>query len=46
MTATTTEHEESRSTCLAALESRARRPLPSGPGGPPEAPGEPLRALS
>jgi RNA polymerase sigma-70 factor, ECF subfamily len=31
-------------TCLTALESRARRPLPSGLGGPSEAPEEPLRA--
>jgi RNA polymerase sigma-70 factor (ECF subfamily) len=46
MTATTTEYEESSSTCLTALESRARRPPPSGTGGQPEAPGEPLRALS
>lgn len=31
-------------TCLTALEGRARRPLPSGLGGPAEAPEEPLRA--
>lgn len=46
MTATTTEHEEFSNACLTALERRAGRPPASGPGGPSEAPEEPLRALS
>ncbi|WP_206327837.1 hypothetical protein [Streptomyces sp. S3(2020)] len=40
----TRPHRIATSTCLTALESRVRRPLPSGPGGCSEAPGEPLRA--
>ena len=36
-------HRIATNTCLTALESRARRPLPSGLGGPSEAPEEPLR---
>ncbi|WP_323185185.1 MULTISPECIES: hypothetical protein [unclassified Streptomyces] len=36
-------HRIATSTCLTALESRARRPLLSGLGGPSEAPEEPLR---
>jgi RNA polymerase sigma-70 factor (ECF subfamily) len=37
-------HRIATNTCLTALESRARRPLPAGLGGPSEAPEEPLRA--
>ncbi|MGW2564640.1 sigma-70 family RNA polymerase sigma factor [Streptomyces sp. NPDC001537] len=36
-------HRIATNTCLTALESRARRPLPAGLGGPSEAPEEPLR---
>ncbi|MFF4806520.1 sigma-70 family RNA polymerase sigma factor [Streptomyces sp. NPDC001351] len=37
-------HRIATNTCLTALESRARRPLPARLGGPSEAPEEPLRA--
>ncbi|MGP4011599.1 sigma-70 family RNA polymerase sigma factor [Streptomyces sp. 4N124] len=37
-------HRIATNTCLTALESRTRRPLPRGLGAPSEAPEEPLRA--
>ncbi|MEV7886749.1 hypothetical protein ACWD3I_26945 [Streptomyces sp. NPDC002817] len=37
-------HRIAAGTCLTDLGSRARRPVPSGLGGPSEAPEEPLRA--
>ncbi|WP_210574621.1 hypothetical protein [Streptomyces sp. GESEQ-4] len=43
MAATTTDRVV-QETCLTALESRTRRPLPRGLGAPSEAPEEPLRA--
>jgi RNA polymerase sigma-70 factor (ECF subfamily) len=37
-------HRIATNTCLTALESRSRLPLPAGLGGPSQAPEEPLRA--
>ncbi|KKD09497.1 hypothetical protein [Streptomyces sp. WM6386] len=39
-------HPSATSTRLTTLESHARRPLPSGPGGPSEAPEKPLRVAA